>query len=79
MVGFQARFFGEGPEPCKLLAIKALQGEKTRKTEKTRKKMCFFPRAPRVFLPKRVVFGSFLTVKLLFAVQVVHPERLARL
>jgi hypothetical protein len=78
-VGFQARFLGEGPEPCKLLAFKALQGATTRKTEKTREKMSFFPRAPRVFLPNRPVLGPFLAVKLLRIPQVVLCERVARL
>jgi hypothetical protein len=40
--------------------------------------MSFFARAPRVFLPKRVIFGSFLTVKLLFAVQVALHQELLR-
>jgi hypothetical protein len=51
----------------------------TRKTEKTREKMSFFPRAPRVFLPNRPVLGPFLAVKLLRIPQVVLCERVARL
>jgi hypothetical protein len=62
-----------------LLAIKALQGRKTRKTEKTRKKMFFFSRAPRVFLPNRPVLGPFFAVKLFPILQVVLCERVARL
>ena len=78
-VGFQARFLGEGPEPCKLLAFKALQGATTRKTEKTREKMSFFCAATPVFLPKRPVLGSFSTVKLFIDSQLVGDVALARI
>jgi hypothetical protein len=36
-VGFQARFFWEGFEPCKFLAINGLQAKKSPKTGKNAK------------------------------------------
>jgi hypothetical protein len=77
-VGFQARFFGEGRGRRKFPARNGLRGGKPQKTEKTRKKMLFFPRGAPVFLPNRPIFGSFLTVKLLRNAQVAIYEALAR-
>jgi len=76
---FSGAIFLEGFDPRKFLARNGLQGQKFPETEKTQEKMSFFPRAPRVFLPKRIIFGSFLTVKLLSVLQVVDHERVARL
>jgi hypothetical protein len=61
----------EGPAARKFQAINGLQGLKTKKSEKARKKMSFLRREPPVFLPKRPVLGSKLTVKLLLALQVI--------
>jgi hypothetical protein len=53
--------------------------ENHEKCNNTIAKMSFFLRRPPVFLPNRPVLGPFLAVKLLRVMQVVLPERLARL
>jgi len=46
----------EGSTRRKFLPGKGLQTSKTRKSEKTRKKVSFFSGGPPVFLPKRAIF-----------------------
>jgi hypothetical protein len=58
------------------LNINGLQRKKYPKTEKNTEKMSFLLRGPLVFLPKGVILGSILTVKLFCGLQVVVHEEL---
>jgi hypothetical protein len=66
-------------DPCKFLNINGLHSKKSQKIEKTQNKMVLLRRRPPVFLPKRVILGSFLTVLLFLHLQVIDHDALARI
>jgi hypothetical protein len=74
---FLGAIFLEGSAGRKLLSGKGLRMKKPCEIEKARKKVSFYGREHPVFLPNRAVSGSFLTVKLLSALQVALQVELA--
>jgi hypothetical protein len=61
-VGFQARFFLEGSEPCKFLIINGVRDNRPRKSEKTRPQTSFFPARPPRFSAKTPKKRAFFAV-----------------
>jgi hypothetical protein len=76
-VGFQASFFVMGPISANSLNSTASVNSNHEKMEKHDRKMSFFLGGGPRFLPNRLIFGSFLAVKLLSVLQWVVHKALA--
>jgi hypothetical protein len=70
-------FFCNRFDKCKLIIISGLRDNTLPKLPKHDRTMSFFGRGHRVFLPNRVIAGSFLIVKLFNNMQVVIKGQLA--